>query len=69
MSGVEVCAEAREAVGRSSKFAAREVQLVVEILGLILGRDKERVVNVHQANRDGKGRRVVICKRKEGLST
>ena len=66
MIEVEVSTRAREAVGRSSKFAAREVQLVVEILGMILVRDKERVVNVHQANPEGKGRRVVICKRKRG---
>ena len=46
MVDVEVCAKAREAVGRSSKFAARQVPLVVKILWRILRQEKECVVNV-----------------------
>ena len=65
MSEVEVSARARKAVGRSSKFAAREVQLVVEIAWRILGQEKECVVHVQEAIRDGEGSRVVICQRKE----
>ncbi len=66
MISVEVCTEVREAIGRSSKFAAREVQLVVEILWQILGRAKVCVVGEQWAIRGGKGRRVVICERKKG---
>ena len=65
MSEVEVSARARKAVGRSSKFAAREVQLVVKIPWRILGQEKECVVHVQAATRDGEGSRVVICERKE----
>ena len=65
MSEVEVSARARKAVGRSSKFAAREVQLVVKIPWRILGQEKECVVHVQEATRGGEGSRVVICQRKE----
>ena len=62
---MEVSARARKAVGRSSKFAAREVQLVVKIPWRILRQEKERVVHEQEATRDGEGSRVVICQRKE----
>ena len=64
-----MCTEVREAIGRSSKFAAREVQLVVEILWQILGRAKVCVVGEQWAIRGGKGHRVVICERKRVLLT
>ncbi len=63
MFSVKICAEVREAVGRSSKFTAREVQLVAEILQVV-GRAKVCVVDEQWAVRGGKGRRVVSCTRK-----
>ena len=69
MSEVEVSARARKAVGRSSKFAAREVQLVIKIPWRILGQEKERVVHEQEATRDGEGSRVVICQRKRESGT
>ena len=65
MFAVKIWSEVREAVGRSSKFAAREVQLVVKIPWRILRQEKERVVHEQEATRDGEGSRVVICQRKE----
>ena len=63
MFAVKVCSEVREAVGRSSKFAAREVQLVIGSFQ-ILGPAKVWVVDEQRAVRGGKGRRVDNCKGK-----
>ena len=63
MFGVKICAEVREAVGRSSKFAARKAQLVVGILQIV-GRAKVWVVDEQWAVRGGKGRRDESCKGK-----
>ena len=64
MFSVIICAEVREAVGRSSKFTAREAQLVVVEILQVVGRERVWVVDEQWAVRSGKGRRVVICKRK-----